>query len=101
MLVTHVEQAEAIFEEMVPSWRWGRIDGGSGLWIDTGEDTSALVARAKRVGVKLLAGPSFSTYDGQRTMIRLPVWHEAAQLRQALALLTQDVPSEGTGKVGD
>ncbi|WP_430869158.1 PLP-dependent aminotransferase family protein [Demequina aurantiaca] len=90
MLVTHVEQAEAIFEEMVPSWRWGRIDGGSGLWIDTCEDTSALVARAKRVGVKLLAGPSFSTYDGQRTMIRLPVWHEAAQLRQALALLTQE-----------
>lgn len=95
MLVTHLGQAEAIFGEMVPMWRWGRIDGGTGLWIDTGEDASALVARGKRVGVKLLAGPSFSAHDGHRTMIRLPVWHEAAQLRHGLELLTRQESAEG------
>lgn len=95
MLVTHLAQAEAIFDELVPSWRWGRIDGGSGLWIDTGEDASALVERGRRVGVKLLAGPSFSVHDGQRTMLRLPVWHEAAQLRHGLELLTRQVREQG------
>jgi len=38
--------------------------------------------------VKLAPGPGFSPYDGHRSMLRLPVWHEPELLRQALQLIT-------------
>ncbi|MBN9104497.1 MAG: hypothetical protein J0I14_05805 [Propionibacteriaceae bacterium] len=30
---------------------------------------------------------SFSPYDGHRSMLRLPIWHEAELLHQALGLV--------------
>jgi DNA-binding transcriptional MocR family regulator len=57
------------------------------LWVDTGTDALALAETAKRVKVKLAPGPSFSPYDGQRSMLRLPVWHEPELLDQALDLI--------------
>ncbi len=84
MLAAVLPVAEQQVREVFPQWRWEPIDGGAGLWVDTGTDALALVERAKREGVKLVAGPSFSAHGGQRTMVRLPVWHEPAQLREGL-----------------
>jgi DNA-binding transcriptional MocR family regulator len=88
MLTTHLRTAEEALHEHFPGWTWDPIKGGSGLWVDTHADALALAAAAKRVGVKLAPGPSFSPYDGQRSMLRLPVWHEPAQLRQALTMIS-------------
>jgi DNA-binding transcriptional MocR family regulator len=79
--------AEAELGSAFPDWTWEPIRGGSGIWVDTGQDALALAERGKRHGVKLNAGPSFSPHGGQRTMIRLPVWHDAPLLRRALDLL--------------
>ena len=84
MLAAALPLAEQQVAEVFPEWRWDPIDGGAGLWVDTGTDALALVERAKRQGVKLVAGPSFSAHGGQRTMVRLPVWHEPAMLREGL-----------------
>ncbi len=87
MLAASLVSAEEQLHEVYPDWRWDPIDGGSGLWVDTGTDALALVEHGKRRGVKLIAGPSFSAHGGQRTRIRLPVWHEVAQLREGLERL--------------
>jgi len=86
MLAEHLQTTEEAVQEHFPSWTWDPIKGGSGLWVDTHSDALALAEAAKRVKVKLAPGPSFSPYDGQRSMLRLPVWHEPALLRQALIL---------------
>ncbi|MGA4506944.1 PLP-dependent aminotransferase family protein [Propionibacteriaceae bacterium G1746] len=78
---------EQVVRRFFPGWTWSSPAGGTGLWIDTHADAQALAERAKRVGVKLVAGPSFSAHEGQRTMLRLPVWHEPEQLAQALGRL--------------
>ena len=88
MLTDHLKTAEEALHDHFPNWTWDPIKGGSGLWVDTHVDALALAEAAKRVGVKLVPGPSFSPYDGQRSMLRLPVWHEPAQLRQALTLIS-------------
>lgn len=87
-----LETAEAELRTAQPTWTWDRIDGGSTLWIDTHDDALALSERAKRVGVRLLAGPSFSADGGQQTMIRIPIWHEREMLRTALARLSRFGP---------
>ena len=84
MLTTHLASTERVLREMAPAWTWRRIVGGSGLWVDTGTDAVAFVEQAKRAGVKLAAGPSFSPHDGHRTMLRLPLWHDGAELRRGL-----------------
>ncbi|TQS41033.1 PLP-dependent aminotransferase family protein [Cryptosporangium phraense] len=87
MLGEALKATEAGLADAFPDWRWQSIDGGSGLWVDTGQDAVALAERGKRAGVRLAAGPSFSTYAGQRTYLRLPVWHEPTMLRSALFVL--------------
>ena len=84
MLTKHLASTERVLREMAPAWTWRRIIGGSGLWVDTGMDAVAFVEQAKRAGVKLAAGPSFSPHDGHRTMLRLPLWHDGAELRRGL-----------------
>ena len=84
MLTKHLASTERVLREMAPAWTWRRIIGGSGLWVDTGTDAVAFVEQAKRAGVKLAAGPSFSPHDGHRTMLRLPLWHDGAELRRGL-----------------
>ena len=61
MLGEALAGSQAVLAEIVPTWAWQPIAGGSGLWMDTGQDAVALVERGKRVGVKLAAGPGFST----------------------------------------
>lgn len=87
MLVTSLAATEAELARAQPTWTWAPIAGGSGLWVDTGVDAATLAEKGKRVGVRLAAGPGFSTYGGQRTFLRLPVWHDAGLLRRALAAL--------------
>lgn len=87
MLRQHLDGAEAQLHAAFPEWTWEPIDGGSGLWVDTGTDAAALAHRAERVGVKLVPGPAFSVYGGQRTRLRLPVWHEPRTLARGLELL--------------
>lgn len=87
MLSVHLGTTEDAVHEHFPDWAWRRVAGGSGLWVDTGGDALALAEAAKRAKVKLVPGPSFSPYDGHRSMLRLPIWHEAELLHQALGLV--------------
>lgn len=87
LLTRALRDTEAALHARFPHWSWERIQGGPGLWIDTGEDAVALAERAKRVGVRLAAGPSFSAHGGQRTMLRFPVWHDADVLQASLGRL--------------
>ncbi len=87
LLTAGVQEAQAALSEIVPAWTWEELQGGTGLWVDTQEDAVAMAERAKRVGVRLAAGPSFSAYHGQRRMLRLPVWHEREQFTEALRLI--------------
>jgi len=87
MLTDALAATEAELTAAFPDWQWHPINGGSGLWVDTGQDAVGLAERGKRAGVRLAAGPSFSTYAGQRTFLRLPVWHEPAMLRAGLTAL--------------
>lgn len=84
-------EALATTEDVVaaafPSWNWPAVRGGPGLWIETGQDTVALAEAGKRAGLKLASGPSFSVYEGFRTHLRLPIWHERTSLEHALGVL--------------
>ena len=73
-----------VVSDVFPAWVWTASQSGTGLWADTHNDSSALAEPAKRVGVRLAPGPGYSAYDGQRTMLRLPVWHEPESLEKAL-----------------
>jgi DNA-binding transcriptional MocR family regulator len=96
MLGEALAGSQAVLAEVVPTWAWRPIAGGSGLWVDTGQDAVALAERGKRVGLKLAAGPGFSTYGGHGTYLRLPVWHDRDVLRTALAALV-DAAQPDTG----
>jgi DNA-binding transcriptional MocR family regulator len=85
MLVDRLRSAQDIVVRHFPSWSWAAIKGGSSLWVETGMDALAVAEVAKRVKVKLVAGPSFSSYHGQRSMLRLPIWHTPDQLDHGLA----------------
>lgn len=87
MLGDALRSTEFELATALPEWTWEPVRGGSGLWVDTHADAVELTERAKRAGVKLVAGPSFSAYGGQRSMLRLPVWHEPQVLRRALGIL--------------
>ncbi len=87
MLANHLRTTEDAVRQHFPDWSWRPVRGGSGLWVDTGVDALALAETAKRLKVKLVPGPSFSPYDGHRSMLRLPIWHEPELLHQALSLL--------------
>lgn len=93
MLTTALAATETQLQDAFPHWTWDPIDGGSGLWVDVGEDAVALAERAKRVGVRLVPGPAFSAHGGQRTMLRLPVWHEPEVLAVALERLREVCPA--------
>ncbi|MDO4413209.1 MAG: PLP-dependent aminotransferase family protein [Cutibacterium sp.] len=73
--------------DLFPSWTWFRPQDGTGLWVDTHTDSQALAEAAKRLGIRLAPGPGYSAYDGQRTMLRLPVWHEPEEIVNALRML--------------
>lgn len=81
----------AATEELVaatcPEWSWRTPAGGPGLWVDTGRDTVALAEAARQHGVRLAPGALFSAHDGQRTRLRLPIWHEPGQLEHALTII--------------
>ncbi len=88
MLSERLRSTEEVVHEVFPGWTWRPIRGGTGLWIDTGGDVLALAEAARREKVRLAPGPSFSPYDGQRTMLRLPVWHDPQVLAEALARIS-------------
>lgn len=80
-----------VVSDVFPAWVWTASQSGTGLWADTHNDSSALAEAAKRVGVRLAPGPGYSAYDGQRTMVRLPVWHEPESLEKALGMLRRAI----------
>ncbi len=84
MLLDHLRRTEAVLRHRRPSWTWPAPAGGTGLWVDTGEDTVALAERARRHGVLLAAGPAFSAFNGFGHHVRLPFWHPAERLLEAL-----------------
>ncbi|MEA5052131.1 MAG: PLP-dependent aminotransferase family protein [Propionicimonas sp.] len=91
-LAKSLEATEAIVHEIFPDWTWERPHGGSGLWVDTKLDAVALTETAKRVGVLLAPGPSFSSYRGLRSKLRLPIWHEADVLSEGLGAIAGAFP---------
>ncbi|MCJ7858390.1 PLP-dependent aminotransferase family protein [Corynebacterium kalidii] len=88
MLSSRLRSTGEVVHEVFPDWTWRPVHGGTGLWVDTGQDALALAEEAKRVQVRLVAGPSFSPHDGQRTMLRLPLWHEPEVLREAMGRIS-------------
>lgn len=75
--------------EVCPRWRFQAPAGGSGLWVDTADDSMRLMRRAERHNVRLAPGPLFSVSGGCRMFIRLPVLRDPDRLREALNLLTK------------
>lgn len=73
-----------LISELHPSWTVHVPKGGTGLWIDTHTDATRLSQMAKRNGIQLVAGPAFSVYGGFESFIRLPIIHDAKELRTAL-----------------
>jgi DNA-binding transcriptional MocR family regulator len=77
-------ETEALLTDRCPKWSWQRPAGGTGLWIDTGANAVTLVEHARRNGVRLVAGPAFSAFNGFAQHVRLPYWQPAATLAEAL-----------------
>ncbi len=61
----------------LPLWRAWPSSGGC-LWVDTGQDATALCATLRRDQILLNAGPTFSPSDGFETFVRLPIGRAAA-----------------------
>ena len=91
MLAEGLAAAGPIVATYFPDWTWEPIVGGSGLWIDTHADALGISEAARRAKVKLAAGPGFSAYGGQRSMLRLPLWHESALLHRALEVVSSQL----------
>lgn len=77
-------RTEELLVERRPTWSWQRPAGGTGLWIDTGTNAVTLVEHARRQGVRLVAGPAFSAFNGFSQHVRLPFWQEPSMLVEAL-----------------
>jgi DNA-binding transcriptional MocR family regulator len=83
-LRTRLAETEALLTERRPEWSWQKPAGGTGLWIDTGTNAVTLVEHARRQGVRLVAGPAFSAFNGFSQHVRLPYWHPVSTLAEAL-----------------
>jgi DNA-binding transcriptional MocR family regulator len=83
-LRARLTETEALLAESCPAWSWQRPAGGTGLWIDTGANAVTLVEHARRNGVRLVAGPAFSAFNGFARHIRLPYWQPTTTLAEAL-----------------
>jgi DNA-binding transcriptional MocR family regulator len=75
---------EALLTARRPAWSWQRPAGGTGLWIDTGTNAVTLVEHARRQGVRVVAGPAFSAFNGFSQHLRLPYWQPPALLAEVL-----------------
>jgi DNA-binding transcriptional MocR family regulator len=84
LLDTQYRQTVEVLAAEAPDWSWSAPDGGSGLWVETGQDTVRLASRSQAAGVRLAPGPGFSAYEGHRSRLRLPLWHEPGILAEAL-----------------
>jgi DNA-binding transcriptional MocR family regulator len=84
MLLGRLHRTEEILRRRRHGWTWATPAGGTGLWVDTGEDTLAMAERARRRGVLLAAGPAFSAFNGFGHHLKLPFWHPAEHLAEAL-----------------
>lgn len=82
-------EAEEVFRSRRPSWTWQRPAGGTGLWIDTGANAVTLVEHARRRGVRLVAGPAFSAFNGFAQHVRIPFWHPADSIAEALDRISE------------
>lgn len=84
VLLEHLHRSEEVLRSRRPGWTWRAPAGGTGLWVDTGEDALALAGHARRHGVLLAAGPAFSAFNGFGRHLKLPFWHPAERLAEAL-----------------
>jgi hypothetical protein len=79
----------AVLAQRRPAWVRQPPAGGTGLWIDTGGKRSPWPNTRAGKGVRLLAGPAFSAFKGFSRHLRLPYWHEACVLVEALHRLDE------------
>jgi DNA-binding transcriptional MocR family regulator len=86
-LLRQAADTEDVLRAELPRWRWQPPAGGSGLWIDTGEDAVQLSGRALERGLRLTPGPAFSPHHSHRRFVRLPVWHPRHTLREVARIL--------------
>jgi DNA-binding transcriptional MocR family regulator len=82
-LRARLTDTEKLLTERRPTWSWQRPAGGTGLWIDTGVNAVTLVEHARRQGVRLVAGPAFSAFNGFSQHVRLPYWQDPSTLAEA------------------
>lgn len=91
MLASRYRSTTSLLADLVPTWSWTTPHGGTGLWVDTGCDASILESRGTRVGVRLSPGAHFSAVGGHRHHLRLPLWHDHDQVRDALERLMPSI----------
>jgi DNA-binding transcriptional MocR family regulator len=82
-LLERYDSCAAALAMHLPTWRWAAPIGGSSLWVDTGTDADEVVSAARRAGITLLAGRTFSMAGHHRTHVRIAL----ARPPEALAAL--------------
>jgi DNA-binding transcriptional MocR family regulator len=67
------ERITGLLAGHLPEWGWVTPVGGGSLWVrlPAGQDAVALAEAARRDGVLVTPGPTFSATDGQRDRLRL------------------------------
>jgi DNA-binding transcriptional MocR family regulator len=83
--------AGGLLRAALPSWRWDEPEGARGMWIELPGDSppaEAFVATARRHGVSLLAGPTFSSDGAHAHRFRLMPVHPEERIEEAVRRLT-------------
>jgi DNA-binding transcriptional MocR family regulator len=97
-LGSHLEDFESRLIAQLPEWTWERPSGGAGMWVrSAGADTVELAQAARRRGLSVMAGPTFSAVGSWRSHLRLPFTNVGAA-DQALEILRsawEETPKSG------
>lgn len=85
-------RTETVLDELRPGWTRLRPEGGNGMWIDTHSDAIGFAMNAQANNIRIADGPSFSTYHGFESHIRVPLWRGPEVLRRVLDLTAPSRP---------
>jgi len=90
-MIRGYKTAAKVLAELRPHWSWEPPSGGTGMWIDTGEDAEAVCRPLRDQGVRALSGSEhYSPFGGFDRYLNLPLWYSEEHLRAALT-----VPPDG------
>jgi DNA-binding transcriptional MocR family regulator len=90
MLEGHVRKRR-LLEAQLPDWVVGPSTGGASLWVKlpAGRSSTLFAERARRAGVNVLAGPTFSTNNACDDHVRIATSVDAATFETAVQRLAE------------